>query len=183
MKIDSVPKEWWKVKILPHEYEEIKKKGTQRNSNTEAKGWTSLTADVSDQWHILGYAGEYAVSLLLGTTINNQVTIAAKDLKKADLGSNIEVKTRRESDANRWDLAVNENQLSEDRIYVLCLGCLLPDWVVVVGWETGREIKSRGRLMKHGATGHGFYVFSHKKLKDVDLLLDLLRNSSQEKTQ
>jgi hypothetical protein len=147
--------------------------GKARNDNGKSLGWTSKTANESNDFHTIGMAGEYAVSLITGIKINQITSSSKSDLNKGDLGR-IEVKTRKEANERFWDLAVNADQLYNDRIYVLCLAHLYPEYVVAAGWTTGDQVIKEGNKMKHSHTGHSFYIYPRMRLNRIIDLFDVI---------
>jgi hypothetical protein len=170
-----IPNHWWEVKLLPEEIKWIERNGDKRNDNGKSLGWATKATSESSTDHKIGLAGELAVSLVTGIKINQITAKSKRELNTGDLGSVIEVKTRKESDESRWDIAVNEDQLKPHRAYILCLAFNFPKSVFVVGWEWGSTIENEGNKFKHRTNGHYFYVFSYKRLKKVSSLFDVLK--------
>lgn len=135
-------------------------------------GWKSKATETQALDEIMGYAGEYAVSLILNRDILNPVSESLESLRSGDVGERVEVKTRKESNPRLWDLAVNVDQLHLNRIYFLCLGYLWPDYIVAAGWAMGGEIKAQGRIFKHNYSGHNFYIYDRDKLHKVKEIYD-----------
>ena len=171
----NLPEHWWAVNFLPHEIKMIEENGKRRTNNGTKKGLTSRTTNRDYKWDIAGYAGEFAVSILLNTDVTQVETNTLNDFMLADVGNKVEVKTRLENDPRRWDLAINEDQLKEDRIYILCLGIFLPKWILIVGWQYGYEIKKDSEFKNHSSSNHKFYVYDYRKLKEVKSIFDVIK--------
>lgn len=169
-----IPDHWWTVRLFPEEVKWIERNGDKRNENSEAINWKTKATRTSDDDNIEGFAGEFAVSLVTGISIKQIVGKTKKELNDGDLGSMIEVKTRKGSDENGWDLAVNEDQLKRDRVYFLALSYQWPTNILVVGWEWGKKIESEGIRRSYGVNGHPFFVLSYKKLKRVSSFFDVI---------
>jgi hypothetical protein len=170
----GLPPHYWAVKIMPDEVKSIESMGISRNKNGKALGWVSKTANNDYSWDTIGLAGEYAMSLITGMKINRITGSTKQELNTGDLG-NIEVKTRKDKIPSRWDLAVNADQLHEDRIYVLCLAHLWPKYVIAAGWAYGSDIAKDHTTMKHGSTKHTFLVYDRLKLNRIHDLFDAMR--------
>jgi hypothetical protein len=170
-----IPDHWWTVKLLPEDVAWIERNGERRNNNGKYLGWATKATTEGASDHIMGLAGEFAVSLVTGVSIKQIIGKTKKELNEGDLGSMIEVKTRKESDERRWDLAVNHDQLKSERVYFLCLAYQWPKNILVVGWEWGRTIESEGIKYTHRVSGHPFFVLSYKKLKKVSSIFDVLK--------
>ena len=169
-------KDFWIVKILPEEQEMIIKSGNERNENGKSLGWqTKATSHQSDD-HIIGYAGEYAASLVTGIKISQTISSSVKVLNQGDLGNKIEVKTRKDKSNRLWDLAVNEDKnLIDDKIYILCLAMNWPENIIVAGWEFGGKISEEGTKMKHRNNGHSFLIYPYKMLRPIKTIFDHIR--------
>lgn len=163
---------WWQVTVLDDEIESIDKMGLARLKNGMKHGWHSKTADLKSDWHLAGIRGEWAVSLVLELPLTRVTSDKVNDLRQGDLSHFVEVKARRELDPRRWDLAVNEDQIKPDRIYVLTLTCFWPRAVIVCGWAWGKEVAA-GERFTHGVNNHGFRVLKYKSLRNIKAIFDL----------
>lgn len=99
--------------------------------------------------HILGACGEAAVGKLLGRWWGGDVCA----FKKADIGSQVQVKTRSNPD---WDLIVRRDD-NPDHIYILVTG-VAPDFVVH-GWIKGRDaMENRCWIREYGGREAAWFV-------------------------
>jgi len=164
---------WWAVGLLPEHAEWIRNAANRRNENGKAKGWVSKTSDTMDDWHLSGVASEWAVSRIYNVPING-IEIEGDQTRMADLGDFIECKSSRSNDSNRWAVKENEYKLKDNRVYVNCVTCLFPEWIVCIGWAWGHELR-QGTQQTHGAAGHKFRLIDWEGLREPKSLFDVLR--------
>jgi hypothetical protein len=168
-----IPEHWWTVKLLKEDVAWCEKKGKDRNSYSNSHGWKTKATTTGAGDHIIGIAGELAVSLVTGRKIQFTLSKSKADCAKSDLEGGIDVKTRKEKDPERWDLAINNDQLKDDRVYILALAFDYPAQIHVVGWEWGDVIRKHGERRRHGTNKHLFYLYPYGKLQKISELFNL----------
>jgi hypothetical protein len=156
---------WWRqryphwvwLKTAEEDVSMINKYGAKRKAHAKANNFRATAKDDSDRWDIAGVAGEWAASRYLNIPIRNLFTTDVSAMKDGDICDWIEVKTRTEASAWKMDLADNERYIigKEDRAYIACSACLYPEWVVILGWAWGHELKKRrAEKGRHKKTQH-----------------------------
>ncbi len=169
---------WWWVRLLKEDIDWITSIGVQRNSEGKRQGKLNHSKDDSDQWNIAGVAGEWAASMVYNLPMSCPFTTNYKKLGNlSDVGELIECKTRMGSDSARWDLAVNDYQLDEKKIYLGCLSGFWPEYVVVMGWERGSAFRSptaTKQTVKYPRSREIFF-YPWQQLKDPMSLFDVIR--------
>ena len=167
---------WWTVgPLAPADISYIESKGKIRNQHGQSRGMKSKTEDNSDRHNILGFAGEWAASLVLVQRINQITANTKKDLNKPDLGEFVDVKTASGPNDYLWNICVNMDQLKDDRAYVLVLTAWYPEWLPVIGWAWGYEILNDAKVTESKKNGNELFVYPRHKLRPMDSLLDILR--------
>lgn len=171
---EKIKPHWWAIQVLPEDVDWVEHWALKRNQMGRRKGMVSKTKDVDLKWDRHGVMGEWAVSLaLFSDRPKNLVRGTLREMHEGDLPLSIEVKCRAEKDPRFWDLAVNDYDLKEDRVYVLALGCFWPKFVVIVGWAYGHEVLSRNKVLNHAHSDHRFYVLEYNRLRDLKTLLPI----------
>lgn len=120
-----------------------------------------------------GSSGHWACAKVFNVCVN---------LGSPCLDSFIESKTRKESTSDYWSLAVSEDELVDEFVYVLSLKCLLPDWMVVVGVASGKRIRADG-VKKKKPNGPNFLTIEYEKLTAPSQLHDVLRQKQRNRSQ
>lgn len=167
--------DWWFVKVLDEDKDQIEVFAAMRNKNGKQRGMKSKTKDLKDDWNISGMAGEWAASLAYNLPIGRILGSSKQELNRGDLSDWVEVKSSRYPDSSRWNLVVNEDQLYLDRVYINTLTYLWPEWVIVQGWAWGEKINSLGRRSVHGDTQHSIWILDQRELSAPSLLFDEMR--------
>lgn len=123
--------------------------GAMRQADSMAKGRKEAYGADGDPLykHILGAAGEIAVARVIGRYWGGDVGT----FKSADIGRNIQVRTRSKHD---WDLLVRPDA-NDDDVYVLVTGC--PTHLVVRGWMKAARAKAYP-LKPHGGRPPAHFV-------------------------
>lgn len=171
---DHYDSRWWVVNILKEEVEKIKKLGAERNRFGNSKGWKTKAPNEGSLYHEVGLAGEYAASLVLNQRIAS-ITGEIEHLRSGDLLGGIEVKTSLGDEPSKWDLSARASAIKgmEERVFVHCIGCWWPEYMVVTGWAYGKEIlaSTKTRFAPHLPDEKVFFL-EQSKLKDINSLFD-----------
>lgn len=171
---------WISVGLSERDVSEIEREGKSRNATCQARGYKTLAAGNGDDVNIIGFAGEFAVSLALtGNTsglTRDRPGIRVRDMNCGDLLGFIEVKARARPFK---DIAVNAYNLDDNRAYVLCLAWFYPKAIIITGWAWGIEIRAFGEKKKHHSAGHEFYILSSssQRFKPISSLEQLVQSS------
>lgn len=171
-------KHWCPINLLGEDNAWFRERGRERNENGKKRGWVSKTGDITDVWHTQGIAGEWAVSMLYNLPIGRITGSTKHELNQGDISDWIEVKTNSNPGPFNRDLCVNADHLKAERSYVLVLTCLMPRWLVIVGWSWGSRILKDGRVRQHGTTQHRIYALDPGLLNPPLSLFDEIRKRS-----
>jgi hypothetical protein len=164
---------WWHVRVLEDDFKYISTVGNNRYQSSELKGWKDKSGSKNSTKHIAGVAGEWAAWMVLKTELPQLESKA--DFERVcggDLPGGIEVKSCQSENRWLWNLVIDLDHFKSDRIYVNTLVHLLPEYVVVQGWQTGAEILKNHRKSKHGINDHDIMIYDWKNLRDIDELFD-----------
>ena len=116
---------------------------------------------VNDQ---IGVFAEFAVANYLGLDWSGQE-------KHSDLGdvSGFEVRAQQRKEGNDYQLIVRGKDKGD--IYILCIVDLVNYWVVIAGWETAANVRTRGVLAYEDTQG---YALARTQLKHILDLRDTI---------
>lgn len=164
------------INLLKDDVMFIESQGKKRNSNGKNMGWRNYAPTDSDLYHTIGYAGEWACSLLYNLPIGAVTSSSAKYLKSVgDIGGSIEVTTTTKSGENYRNLVRSQSRAKRESVYVLCWGDLWPRNIVIVGWTYGSDLIENGLRTKAGHNDDVLYRLSYKTLRKPLDLFDVIR--------
>lgn len=170
---------FYKVTLLDHEVKLIEESGKKRNRCGVTSGFKTRTKDLNNKWHIHGFAGEYAVSLIFNSKLTNIESSDIRKLNSGDLTCGLEIKSSMGGEPRLWDLMETEKFIKPERIYVHTITHWYPECVVVTGWETGKNL-----LTARSVIGvHGLRVMAKScfDLNKISTLFEIVKQQDYEK--
>ena len=111
----------------------------------------------------IGVCAEFAVAIYLGLEWTGQE-------KHTDLGdvSGFEVRATQRKTVNDYQLVVRGKDKGD--IYILCIVDLENNVVVIAGWETAANVRTRGVLTYEDTQGYALARTQLKHILDLDLV-------------